>query len=108
MNGGRGETRRILGDSDGITALAVQHHRFIAHGPDGRTHHHSRSDNVFIVVSGTGNFTVDGVTHEVRRGTILHIPAGTRHSVRNDAAEPLEILEVHAPGGPDFDFVVDA
>ena len=36
----------------------------------------------FFVLAGTGTFELDGRPHQVRAGTLLHVPSGTSHSGR--------------------------
>jgi mannose-6-phosphate isomerase-like protein (cupin superfamily) len=38
---------------------------------------------------------------------VVYIPAGMKHSLANRGAETLEIFEIYAPAGKQFDFIVD-
>jgi uncharacterized cupin superfamily protein len=46
-------------------------------------HVNSEVDVITIVLSGTGEATIDGVTHAMRLGTILVIPKGSERSIRS-------------------------
>jgi quercetin dioxygenase-like cupin family protein len=59
-------------------------------------HAHMRSDEIFFVVSGSAQFTVDGEEVEMQEGDMLHAGAGERHAI---AAGPdgLVLFVVVAP-----------
>lgn len=53
---------------------------------------HMQRDEITVIVSGTGMFTLSGVTKRIGPGDILQIPAGYEHSFH--AISDLELLEV--------------
>jgi mannose-1-phosphate guanylyltransferase len=53
---------------------------------------HEKRDEVWTIISGSGEVVLDERLMPVKTGDVLHIPAGTRHSVR--AKQDLEIIEV--------------
>ncbi|TVY01121.1 sugar phosphate nucleotidyltransferase [Cohnella terricola] len=53
---------------------------------------HLLRDETVIVVSGTGEFTLKGITNIVRSGDVIQIPAGYEHSLK--ASTDLEYIEV--------------
>lgn len=55
--------------------------------------HRHDVDEVVVVLSGVGTYTLDGESHEVRQGDVVFIPSGTAHGTVN-AGE--EVLHVHA------------
>ncbi len=55
-------------------------------------HSHTRRDEVWTVVSGTGSAVLDGRKRSIRPGDVLTMPAGTRHTV--SAETELKIIEV--------------
>lgn len=63
-------------------------------GPDNR---HRGSDQWLYVVSGTGEATIGGKKHPLRRGTILLIERGSKHEIRNVGKSPLRTLNVYVP-----------
>jgi mannose-6-phosphate isomerase-like protein (cupin superfamily) len=46
---------------------------------DSVRHYHQHTDEVYYILTGTGQIELDGDWHEVRPGTTIHIPAGCRH-----------------------------
>lgn len=57
---------------------------------------HMLRDEVAIIVSGTGTFTMGGVSKRVGPGDVLQIPAGYGHSIK--AISDLEFIEVQRGG----------
>lgn len=55
-------------------------------------HSHSRRDEVWTIVSGSGKVTVDGMSQHVHPGDVISIAAGCRHTIA--AAEDLKLIEV--------------
>lgn len=102
---GRGEKIRLVDTRLGTNAIDLHHNTLQPGGPRGRYHRHTKADNVYIVVGGTGELIADGQAHAVREGQIIFIPAGMPHSLSNPGTEPFKIFEIYAPAGPDFDFI---
>jgi len=44
-------------------------------------HSHERRDEVWTVVSGSGQVVVDGVTRGVSAGDVIDLPVGWKHTV---------------------------
>ena len=55
-------------------------------------HLHRHRDEVWTVISGTGEATVDGRTFAVHEGDVIRLPRGTKHTVKAKTA--LKIIEV--------------
>ena len=66
-------------------------------------HVHDDEDDSFYILSGELTFLLAG-GEEVKAGpgTFVLIPPGVWHGFRNDTAEPVRILNVHAPAGFDL------
>ncbi len=48
--------------------------------------------------SGTGKTILDGVEHEYTDGSVVLIPAGTRHNIINTSADkPMKLYTLYAP-----------
>src|SRR5215475_3481920 len=47
-----------------------------------RLHYHKRATELYYVLEGEGTVSLDGVEHEVRKGSIVHIPPGVVHGAR--------------------------
>jgi quercetin dioxygenase-like cupin family protein len=64
-------------------------------GPGGvlPLHHHAPAE-VYHVLEGQGRAEVEGVSHELRPGRLLFIPAGARHRTTNTGPGPLRFLFV--------------
>lgn len=106
MENGRGETVRLINTGMGTEKIDVHLNRLVPGGPRGRVHRHSQSDNVYIVRRGQGTLTADGASYAIRADQVVFIPAGTPHSLSNLSDEVLEIFEIYAPAGRQFDFTV--
>ena len=55
--------------------------------------HHHRAEH-WIVVSGTANVTIDGVTRLICENQSVYIPLGAVHALENPGKIPLELIEV--------------
>ncbi len=60
-------------------------------------HEHADQDKFYLVLEGTGTFTVDTVEHEATAGHVVWAPAGAPHGVRNTGAERMVVLVGMAP-----------
>lgn len=66
--------------------------------------HHSKArrscaEHIIIVCTqGSGRLTLDGITHGVRAGEVLVIPAGHPHRYHADADDPWTIWWIHVTG----------
>ncbi|HUN45408.1 MAG TPA: cupin domain-containing protein [Stellaceae bacterium] len=106
MENGRGEILRLVNAKTGTEKVDVHLNRLVPGGPRGRVHRHSQSDNVYIVRRGEGTLTVAGETYTIKPDQVIHIPAGVPHSLSNLGAEVLELFEIYAPAGRQFDFEI--
>lgn len=59
---------------------------------------HADADETLLVVAGTGEADLDGERTPVRVGSVIFIPRGIRHNVRNRGAAALRLYAVHAAG----------
>lgn len=65
--------------------------------------YHLKAEETYYVLSGRGVALLNGQRHELVPGDFLRLPPGTRHGFITDT-DPLEMLDVHAPGcWPDHD-----
>ena len=69
-------------------------------------HNHPGSDEILYFISGEGDQMVeDGagnpVVRHLRAGDMAYIPEGVFHSTVNTTWEPLRILAIYSPGGPE-------
>lgn len=105
MKGGRGEQVKLINTDCGADKLDVHLNRLDPKEPGGKYHHHTQSDNVYIVKSGEGELVVEGNTYIIREDDVIYIPAGKKHSLTNKSEQTFEIFEIYAPAGEQFDFV---
>jgi mannose-6-phosphate isomerase-like protein (cupin superfamily) len=89
----RGEFFRVLHQTS-RTQCAVM---TIAPGADGGPAEEHRGDQIVYVIEGEALLDVEGREHRAAAGTLVTIPAGARHDVRNPGTTPLFFLTVYAP-----------
>ena len=69
----------------------------IAPGADGGPAEAHAGDQIVYVVEGEAILTVGKREHRAGAGTLITIPAGATHHVRNPGATPLFFVTVYAP-----------
>jgi mannose-6-phosphate isomerase-like protein (cupin superfamily) len=104
---GRGTSIRLIDTGIGVESLDVHMNVLAPHGPRGRLHRHTRSDNVYIVKTGEGLLTIENDRHTIVADDVVFIPAGTRHSLSNVSEGDLVIYEIYSPAGAAFDFIAE-
>lgn len=60
-------------------------------------HAHPAQEQVFVIVQGWGLMLVDGEEREVTPGTLIFIPPGATHAIRNIGREPLTFVSATVP-----------
>lgn len=60
---------------------------------DAKLHYHKRSTELYYVLEGSGQLWLDGVAHEVKKGSLAHIPPGVLHGARGQ----MRVLVVGIP-----------
>lgn len=59
---------------------------------------HTENDQFFRFETGTGKCIIDGNEYEVRDGSAVIVPAGTKHNIINTSAtEPLRFYTIYSP-----------
>jgi mannose-6-phosphate isomerase-like protein (cupin superfamily) len=96
MSNDRG-VNHVLVDGDGLNNVSIQLQEFKVGAPFGKYHFHERSDNIYVVLSGTVRAIVDGETHLLSEGDHLFIPAGSPHMTTNVGEIVARALEIYAP-----------
>lgn len=99
MEPGRGEQIKLINSTLGTENVDVHLNRLVPGGPRGKVHHHTKTDNVYIVKRGEGTLTVEGETYIIREDDVVFIPAGMKHSLSNLSETVFEIFEIYAPSG---------
>jgi oxalate decarboxylase/phosphoglucose isomerase-like protein (cupin superfamily) len=74
----------------------------LAPGKGHERHNHPGAEEIIFVMSGEGEQMVDDQPAiHVRPGASIYIPADVYHSTLNTGWEPLRLLIVYAPAGPE-------
>ena len=60
-------------------------------------HAHPESEQVYVIVRGRGRMIVAGEEQEVEPGTLVFIPAGAEHAIRNDTTDDLTFVSAASP-----------
>jgi mannose-6-phosphate isomerase-like protein (cupin superfamily) len=89
----RGEFFRVL-QRTSRTQCAVM---TVAPGADGGPAEEHAGDQIVYVIEGEAVMRIEDREHRVGPGTLITIPAGATHHVRNPGATPLFFLTVYAP-----------
>lgn len=58
---------------------------------------HDAVDQVLVFVDGQGVAILEGEDSAVARGSLVHVPAGTRHNFVNNGTGDLRLYTVYAP-----------
>ena len=68
-----------------------------APGSEQRLHVHETQEQVYVIVRGSGVMRVAGEEQEVGPGTMVYVPPGSEHAIRNDGNETLTYISATAP-----------
>ena len=67
-------------------------------------HNHPQSEEILYVLSGEGEQIIDdGEPFTVRAGDTIYIATGVFHSTMNTGWEPMRVLALYNPAGPEAD-----
>jgi oxalate decarboxylase/phosphoglucose isomerase-like protein (cupin superfamily) len=65
-------------------------------------HNHPESEEILYVLSGEGEQMLDDrEVFQVTPGNTVYVPTGVFHSTRNTGWEPMRLLALYNPGGPE-------
>src|SRR5690554_3497937 len=92
---GEGIKRQILGHDDQIMLVKVE---FQA-GAIGHEHSHYHRQNTYVS-SGVFEFTVDGITKEVKEGDGVYVAPNVIHEMK--CIEPGVLIDTFSPAREDF------
>ncbi|HZQ97455.1 MAG TPA: cupin domain-containing protein [Chloroflexota bacterium] len=89
-------------DAKNFTAGVV----LLAPGKGHTRHNHPGVEEILYVVSGQGIQMVEDeqgrpMRQEVRGGDLVHIPADVYHETINTGWEPMKLIAIYAPPGPE-------
>jgi mannose-6-phosphate isomerase-like protein (cupin superfamily) len=71
-----------------------------APGSQQSLHAHPDSEQVYVIVAGRGRMMVDGQERDVGAGTMVLIPPGAQHAIRNPGPEQLIYVTATSPPFP--------
>lgn len=91
-----------LTGSQGLSAVAL----FVEPGHCHARHNHPDAEQLIYVVSGTGVHAIEQADGSMRAeplaaGSLVYIPKGAYHATSNTGWEPLRVLAVFSPPGPE-------
>jgi mannose-6-phosphate isomerase-like protein (cupin superfamily) len=69
-------------------------------------HYHRRTEELYLLTSGSGRLVIDGEEQLLLAGDCALIAPGARHKLYNVGAEPLRVICACAPGYSDEDTVL--
>jgi mannose-6-phosphate isomerase-like protein (cupin superfamily) len=58
---------------------------------------HTTHDQFFRVVKGKGEVVIDGITHKVKSGTGIVVPAGALHNLVNTGDKAMKFYTIYGP-----------
>ena len=58
---------------------------------------HAGNDQLLVLVKGKGEVRLDGSASAVGKGSLVSVPAGTRHNLVNTGARPIHLYTIYAP-----------
>jgi mannose-6-phosphate isomerase-like protein (cupin superfamily) len=97
MSNDRGVNHILVEATEGLGNVSIQVQEFKVGAAFGGYHYHEHSDNIYIVLSGTINSYVDGVSRLLSAGDVIFIPAGSAHRTTNGGDTVARAIEIYAP-----------
>jgi len=67
-------------------------------------HNHPGIEEILYVVSGEGKQMVAEERRQVKTGTLIHIPPDIYHETINTGWEPMKLIAIYAPPGPEAEY----
>lgn len=58
---------------------------------------HPGNDQLLVLVKGKGEARLDGSSSGVAKGSMISVPAGTRHNLVNTSSKPIHLYTIYAP-----------
>jgi mannose-6-phosphate isomerase-like protein (cupin superfamily) len=58
---------------------------------------HGAHDQFFRIEEGKGQIVIDGVTHKVKSGDGIVVPAGALHNLINTGDKPMKVYTIYGP-----------
>lgn len=94
-----GFSTRIVSAADGVPCSF-----HVTSIRDAERHWHEITSEVYYILEGTGKVELDGTWHDVEPGSVVNIPAGTRHRIVSEAGLKTVVVAM-PPFNADDEFV---
>jgi mannose-6-phosphate isomerase-like protein (cupin superfamily) len=94
--GGQESYLLLAGGGFGATNLAVTWVE-CRPGSQQAPHVHPSQEQAYVIIRGRGEMTVGGETREVGEGTLVLVPPGHEHAIRNPGPDQLTYVSATAP-----------
>jgi mannose-6-phosphate isomerase-like protein (cupin superfamily) len=96
----RRRTQNLVGGASPIQARAFAMGYVVIEPRGGQVLWHQQdSEEVYFVVSGTGEMCLSGERRTLSAGQAVHIPPGEYHQLTNTSDSPLTMIYVYGPAG---------
>ena len=82
----------FMGQTLQTTGAEISFQSFAPGKETGFLHTHQTHEELYIFVSGKGEFQVDGQVFPVGEGSVVRVAPGGKRSVRNNGTEPLIMI----------------
>lgn len=76
---------RVLDHSGAETKTVIKKVEMLP-GRNTSYHFHQKRNEIWTIISGTGQLILDGVNYHLQSGDVLRIPCGAKHAVKADSA----------------------
>ena len=86
------------GQSVNATGAEFSFQSFAPGQETGFLHTHKNHEELYFVLSGKGEFQVDGNVFPITEGSVVRVAPAGRRSIRNNGSEPLVVLCVQYRG----------
>ena len=60
-------------------------------------HQHDTQEQIYVITQGRGLMTVGDEERELATGTLVFVPPGTPHTIRNASKEPMSYVSATSP-----------
>ena len=95
--GGAMPGKQFLQERLGLTGMEVSLNAVPPGGGMPFLHRHRNNEELYVFLSGTGQFQVDGNVFDVRPGTAVRVSPAGRRAYRNIGSTALVVIVVQAP-----------
>lgn len=93
-HGGEGPLicRTLLADGDSKMNIRFMHHDILPPGSSIGDHPHEDTEEVYYLLSGSGEMRLDGAARPMEAGDISVVSPGHSHGIRNTGDRDMELL----------------